>query len=188
LSARSLATPRDASKNNATPNDNSRCASFLQGQRDIFQYPDVPSAKKSRKCTDSSSTGSPVKSSPILKTRNEMRSIEGSPSNFGTRSIPPLFLPHDRLSSQKLESPLFPNPNPFIDFNSTPCLNDPLLNAKLPLNSDFKALANSLSSFVPLVTWRPVVTGWRNMLDGNVYPARVGVDNLIPFNLQQQIS
>ena len=179
LSARSLATPRDTSKINVTPNNNARSTTFLQGQREIFQYPDIPSAKRIRKCTDSTSDGNSTKTSPCLKTSTE---IERSP-NFGTRSIPPLFLPAERLDSQKTASPFYPNP--FFDFNSTPCLTDPLRNSKLPLSPDFKALANSLS-FVPLVTWKPVVTGWRNMLDGNVYPARMGVDNLNPFNLQQQ--
>lgn len=69
----------------------------------------------------------------------------------------------------------------------SPSYNNHSLTPHLPVSPDLKSLSSHLS-FVPLVTWKPVVTGWRNIVDGNVYPARLGVENLNPFSLQQQIS
>ena len=186
LITKSLPTPRDLSKTSLPLSDDARSNLILQNQRGIFQYPDIPPARKVRHFTESSNDSSISKASSNLKPRRELNSIDRPASSFGTSSIPPLFFSPGKLHTQKTGSPIFQNSNPLYDFSS-PCFVDPLLNSKLPLNPDFKALASSLS-FVPLVTWKPVVTGWRNVLDGNVYPARMGVDNLNPFTLQQQIS
>ena len=72
-------------------------------------------------------------------------------------------------------------------FDVSPSYNELPVSPQLPVSPDFKSLTSHLS-FVPLVSWRPVVTGWRSIVDGNVYPARLGVDNLNPFSMQQQIS
>ena len=213
--SRSLATPRDLKSSNFTPREGAFFNScFPLPSSKVFHFPDTSASKRRKQDSMKSESSFNLSTSSGIKTE-EKKSLSYFPvdnSNLspfllpnylpGSLLRPPHNSPHhatpkyknilstyeDSIPNDKLTpSPKYSQSTPLFDFSSSPYTSERFLHPKLPLSPSLKSLSGHLS-FVPLVTWKPIVTGWKNMADGNVYPARFGVDNLNPFSLQQTIS